>query len=145
MSSEHKAFSDSYGKGLPSIWWAYGIVVVTIIIMIVVITVKYTKKSSGFGSSSSKRNELVFYHADFCGYCHQLMPVFDQTMPELRKRFPGLTITKLQHESDQLAIHQARPPVQGYPTIRLNGAEFEGPRTSEGLMMFVRENYHSHE
>jgi thiol-disulfide isomerase/thioredoxin len=110
--------------------------------MIVVIIVKYTtKKSSSFGSSP-KRNELVFYHADFCGYCHQFMPVFDQTAPELRKMFPGLTITKLQHEKDQLAIHKAKPPVEGYPTLRLNGAEFAGPRTAEGLMMFVRQNYY---
>ncbi len=111
------------------------------VIGIVLAIIKATKKSE-FGAATPKENELVFYYADFCGYCHQFMPIFDETSPELQKMFPGLIITKYQHESDQLIIQQARPSVDGYPTLRLNGAEFQGPRTPEGLVAFVRENYH---
>ena len=88
-----------------------------------------------------KKNELVFYHAGWCGYCKEFMPVFDATSPELKAQFPELIITKYQEENDRDAIQSANPPVEGFPTIRLNGAEFEGPRTSEGLMMFVQKNY----
>ena len=114
--------------------------VVLALVLIIIIIVKATKKSK-FGGP--KRNELVFYHADFCGFCHQFMPIFDGTIPTLEEMFPDLVITKLQHETDQLEILKAQPAVQGYPTLRLNGVEFEGPRTPEGLITFVRENYRS--
>ena len=103
--------------------------------------VKATKQSK-FGRAPQK-NELVFYHADFCGYCHQFMPIFDQTVPALKEMYPDLIVTKLQHETDQMEILQAKPTVEGYPTLRLNGKEFAGPRTPDGLMSFVRENYRS--
>lgn len=108
---------------------------------IIIVIVKATKKAK-FGAAP-KRNELVFYHADFCGFCHQFMPIFDGVVPELKETFPDLIITKLQHETDQLEILKAQPAVEGYPTLRLNGVEFEGPRTPDGLMSFVRENYRS--
>ena len=118
-----------------------GLFVVSVLVGVILAIVKATSKSK-FGGAP-RRNELVFYHADFCGYCHQFMPIFDETASSLQEMFPGLIITKLQHETDQLAILQAQPSVDGYPTVRLNGAEFEGPRTQEGLMTFVRENYRS--
>lgn len=118
-----------------------GLFVVAVLVCIILVIVKATKKAD-FGAAP-KRNELVFYHADFCGYCHQFMPIFDETAFALKETFPGLIITKLQHETDQLAILQAQPPVNGYPTVRMNGAEFEGPRTPDALMKFVRENYRS--
>ena len=88
-----------------------------------------------------KKNELVFYHAGWCGYCKELMPIFDTTVPDLKAQFPDLIVTKYQDEHDRSVIQSANPPVQGFPTVRLNGAEFEGPRTSEGLVMFVQKNY----
>jgi hypothetical protein len=125
-------------KGLSA---SVALLVVLVLTWIIIAIVKATKKAD-FGAAP-KRNELVFYHADFCGYCHQFMPIFDETASALLEMFPGLIITKLQHETDQLAILQAQPPVNGYPTVRLNGKEFEGPRTPEALMTFVRENYRS--
>lgn len=114
--------------------------VVLVLVWIVIAIVKSNKSKFG---GAPRRNELVFYHADFCGYCHQFMPIFDETASALQEMFPGLIITKLQHETDQLTILQAQPPVNGYPTLRMNGAEFEGPRTPEALTAFVRANYQS--
>ncbi len=121
--------------------WVEALVVLAIVGVAIYLIVRAVKKSK-FGAAP-KRNELVFYHADFCGFCHEFMPIFDKSAPILKETFPELTITKLQHETDQAEILKARPPVQGYPTVRLNGVEFDGPRTSEGLMSFVRENYRS--
>ena len=87
------------------------------------------------------KNELVFYHAGWCGYCKEFMPVFDATTPQLVAQFPGLTIVKYKDETDQEAVRKASPPIQGFPTIRLNGEEFEGPRTPDGLIAFVQTNY----
>lgn len=115
-----------------------GIILVVILAIIVGAVVGSQKK--GFGAVP-KKNELVFYHAGWCGYCEEFMPVFDATSPELKSQFPDLIITKYQEEHDRDTIRSANPPVQGFPTIRLNGAEFEGPRTSEGLVMFVEKNY----
>jgi hypothetical protein len=67
--------------------------------------------------------------------------VFDRTIPVLRTRFPGLIVTKYKDETDRVAIMSASPPIEGFPTIRMNGAEFQGPRTQEGLIMFVVKNW----
>lgn len=92
--------------------------------------------------TNPRKNELVFYHAGWCGYCKEFMPVFDATVPALKERFPDLTVTKYKDEKDRDAIRKASPRVDGFPTIRLNGKEFEGPRTPEGLLAFVQANYH---
>jgi thiol-disulfide isomerase/thioredoxin len=115
-----------------------GIIIVVILAIVIGAVVGSQKK--GF-RAVPKKNELVFYHAGWCGYCKEFMPVFDATSPELKAQFPELIITKYQEENDRDAIQSANPPVEGFPTIRLNGAEFEGPRTSEGLLMFVQKNY----
>ena len=114
--------------------------IIIVVILAIIIGAVIGSQKNGFGAVPRK-NELVFYHAGWCGYCKDFMPVFDQTVPDLQSQFPDLTITKYQEEHDRAAIQAANPPVEGFPTIRLNGVEFEGPRTAEGLMMFVQKNY----
>ncbi len=115
-----------------------GLIIVVILAIIIGAVVGSQKK--GFGAVP-KKNELVFYHAGWCGYCKEFMPIFDQTVPSLQAQFPELVITKYKDEDDRKVIQSANPPVEGFPTVRLNGAEFEGPRTAEGLLMFVQKNY----
>ncbi len=114
-------------------------IIILVILAIIIGAVVGTQKDE-FGAIP-KKNELVFYHAGWCGYCKEFMPTFDTTVPDLKSEFPELIITKYKDEDDRVAIQKANPPVQGFPTIRLNGAEFEGPRTAEGLRMFVQKNY----
>lgn len=96
------------------------------------------KKSSSY---ENIKNELVLCHAGYCGYCRDFLPEFDKATPELRAKFPGLVIVAYKHEDDMPKIQQIQPPVSYYPCMRLNGAEFEGPRTKQGVIDFVNRNY----
>ncbi len=86
---------------------------------------------------NAEENELVLCHAGYCGYCKDFLPKFNEAVPILRARYRTLKITTYQHETQMEMIRQIQPPVEYYPTMRLNGQEFEGPRTAEGVIEFV--------
>lgn len=119
------------------------IVLVLMVIGLIGLVVKTLMDAFGKknGFSVSRKNELVFYHAGWCHFCKDFMPIFDQAVPDLQAQYPDLIVTKYQDEHDRDTIQSTNPPIEGFPTIRLNGAEFEGPRTAKGLMMFVQRNY----
>jgi hypothetical protein len=127
-----------------------GNIVVMVIVLVISVylyrrSLKKNPKAGGKEGKDSfgvlRPNEIVFYHAGWCGYCKEFLPVFDRTIPVLKTRFPGLIVTKYMDETDHVAIMRATPPIEGFPTIRMNGAEFQGPRTQEGLIMFVVKNW----
>ena len=106
----------------------------------------FRKKSSKYEDVSGEsrtniKNELVLCHAGYCGYCRDFLPEFEKAVPELQQRFPGLKIVAYKHETDMSEIQKIEPAVTYYPCMRLNGAEFEGPRTSQGVIDFVEKNY----
>lgn len=105
----------------------------------IIVAIVMSSMASDF--TNPGKNELVFYHAGWCGYCREFLPVFDATVPELQSKFPGLVVTKYKDEDDREAIRKASPRIEGFPTVRMNGVEFEGPRTAAGLVAFVQANY----
>lgn len=96
---------------------------------------KKNNTTSNFGSADY--NELILCHAGYCGYCKDFLPKFQEAVPILRAKYRGLKITTYQHETQLEMIRNIQPPVEYYPTMRLNGQEFEGPRTAEGVVEFV--------
>lgn len=98
----------------------------------------FRKKSSKY---ENIKNELVLCHAGYCGYCRDFLPEFNKAVPELQQKFPGLKIVTFKHEDNPSEIEKIQPPVTYYPCMRMNGAEFEGPRTKEGVIDFVAEHY----
>jgi thiol-disulfide isomerase/thioredoxin len=97
-------------------------------------------RKKSFGNVPVK-NELVLCHAGYCGYCRDFLPEFHKAVPELQTQFPGLKITMYKHEDDLSSIQKIEPSVTYYPCMRLNVVEFEGPRTAQGVIDFVKANY----
>ncbi len=100
----------------------------------------YLIRKKSFGNVPAK-NELVLCHAGYCGYCLEFLPEFNKAVPELRAKFPGLKIVTYKHEDDLSTIQKIQPSVTYYPCMRLNGVEFDGPRTKQGILDFVTKNY----
>lgn len=101
---------------------------------------RYFKRNSS-SYENAKKNELVLFHAGYCGYCRDFLPEFNKAVPELRAKFPGLDVVTYKHEDDMSAIQKIQPAVTYYPCMRLNGVEFEGPRTKQGVIDFVTKYY----
>jgi hypothetical protein len=97
-------------------------------------------RKKSFGNVPAK-NELVLCHAGYCGYCRDFLPEFNKAVPELKTKFPGLKIVTYKHEDDLSLIQKIEPSVTYYPCMRVNGVEFEGPRTAQGVIDFVEKNY----
>lgn len=90
---------------------------------------------------SSQKPALVVFHAEFCGYCKQFMPVWQ----ELKTKIPQdkLTLLDFQMEKEPEIIQQNN--VKGFPDIRLypqgfpsqNYISYQGNRQPDSLMRFV--------
>ncbi len=85
-------------------------------------------------------DRLKLYYAEWCGYCHKLMPIWDELEgSELKK-----IVEFHKYECDKNKGLCMNEGVQGYPTIILetNGKKitYEGDRSKEDLIRFVKSN-----
>lgn len=89
----------------------------------------------------AQKPALVVFHADFCGFCKQFMPVWQ----ELKSKIPQdkLTLLDFQMEKEPEIIQQN--DVKGFPDIRLypqgfpsqNYVSYQGNRQPDSIMRFV--------
>jgi thiol-disulfide isomerase/thioredoxin len=86
---------------------------------------------------------LIFAYADWCGYCKQFMPIWQEFKD---KYMPVIDLREINDKLDEKTIKTLG--INGYPTIiYLNGSKklvYEGERTMEGLENFVRQNINPH-
>lgn len=94
--------------------------------------------------SYSEKPMLVFFYAPWCGHCKRLMPTWKEFKNRMQHK---IKIKEINADKNKEIIR--KEGVQGYPTIRLypyglgnklNMKEYNGDRTMESLMKFVKEN-----
>jgi hypothetical protein len=90
--------------------------IVGIVIAIVVVWVYMSKGT---------KNKLVYYFSPNCPHCVKFMPVWETIKANKTK----IDCTK-----------NSCPGIEALPTIMLNGAEYTGERTKEGIEKFVKQN-----
>lgn len=137
-------------------WYHYAIVALILVISFLIIMDWGCSKSTcqnavrsneTFNSQSNQQqaqNELVLYHAAFCGYCKQFMPAWDQFAESAKTTFPNLKVTKRQCDGADKAICD-KNDIPGFPTVKLylsngNDVTFEGDRSVQGLTDFCNSN-----
>ena len=86
---------------------------------------------------------LIFGYADWCGYCKQFMPVWQQFK---NKYMPVLDLREVNDKRDAETVKALG--IKGFPSIiYLDGNkkyEYQGERTIEGLEQFMRERANPH-
>lgn len=77
---------------------------------------------------------VTLYHAEWCGFCQQFKPVWNQLTKRLNKK--GVLYADYEHGRDRAEVEQAG--IRGFPTIKINNGnetyEYKGPRTVEGIL-----------
>lgn len=76
-------------------------------------------------SKGNTKNQLVYYFSPNCPHCVKFMPVWET-----------ISANKKKVNCDK----ESCPGIETLPTIMLNGVEFTGERTKEGIETFVKQN-----
>ena len=81
---------------------------------------------------------IVLYYANWCGFCHSLLPIWSDFEKQKNK------INKIKIEVEDFNKLNYNPIIEGYQTINLynNGKLikiFKNERTLEGLNSFINE------
>ena len=74
---------------------------------------------------------LTLYYADWCHFCHEIMPIWNK----LGSEYKGIKIQKFEEK-------QTKVKVDGYPTILFRSGKsiekYNGPRTKAALVNFLK-------
>jgi protein disulfide-isomerase A1 len=91
---------------------------------------------------NSNDDVLMEFYAPWCGHCKQLTPIYDSLATRL-KNVKGLVIAKM----DATANEVEGVEIKGFPTIKFfakgrkhNPMDFEGDRTEEGFVEFLKKH-----
>ena len=116
--------------------------IIFIIFLIISIVFKKNLVPKEEQFQNQNENRIVLCHATWCPHCTNFKPAWDSFKQNNESKFP-VKIMDLDSDRDSEEIKQYE--VQGFPTVILvkNGEHisYEGPRTEEGLVGFLKENF----
>ena len=106
------------------------IIVILLIVLIVLAILYLTDNKEKFSAVNSDAPTFIFYYVDWCGYCKRTKPLVEDLIKKNEAENMGFRIIKNNCEgSDEERQRAKSAGVRGYPTIFINGVEFEGPRS----------------
>jgi thiol-disulfide isomerase/thioredoxin len=91
---------------------------------------------------TNSRGTFTLYYADWCPHCQTIKPIFKDFMGDGTVKVNGQNITVKMKEEKNIK-KGVDPEVQGYPTLLYSDSagkivEFNGPRTPDGFMEFLK-------
>ncbi len=121
-----------------------------VVISLVLVSAISMSKEGFFGGSSvpgvgetNDRGTFTMYYADWCPHCQNVKPLFKEFMGSGIVEVNGIPVKVAMKEEKEIE-KGADPDVKGYPSFLYTDAagrvvEFQGPRTADGFMKFLKE------
>jgi len=99
--------------------------------------------SGGSYGKTNSRGTFTLYYADWCPHCKTVKPMFQEFMGDGVVYVNGVPLSAKMVEEKQIQ-KGVDPPIQGYPSLLYSDAagkivEFNGPRTPDGFMEFLKQ------
>jgi thiol-disulfide isomerase/thioredoxin len=114
------------------------------IFILVLLALAYTGRSEGFSSygETNDRGTFIMYYADWCPHCQNVKPLFKDFMGTGVVKVNGLPVKVKMVEEKQIK-KGVDPEIRGYPSFLYSDAagktvEYDGPRTPDGFMEFLK-------
>ena len=97
--------------------------------------------ASGFGETND-RGTFTLYYADWCPHCHAILPLFKDFAKSGYVSVNNNRVKIFMKEEKELQKGKD-PEITGFPTLLYTDAAgktvpYEGPRTAEGFMEFLK-------
>lgn len=77
---------------------------------------------------------VILYSAPWCGHCISFKPEWEKLTEKLKNE--SISFQHYEEGKDNAEIEQAK--VKGYPTIMIDDKEYNGLRTVDAIMAFVK-------
>ena len=99
--------------------------------------------TNGSIGTTNSRGTFTLYYADWCPHCKTIKPMFQEFMGNGSVSVDGSPV-KLKMVEEKQIQKGVDPPIQGYPSLLYSDAagkivEFNGPRTPDGFMQFLKQ------
>ena len=89
--------------------------------------------------SSDEPLKFSLYHVKWCGHCKTTKPEFDKLIKN-HKTINGKTVMYEKIDCEESPDKAEEAGIESYPTIKLNDKIYEGERTVEGFLTFLKSN-----
>ena len=94
--------------------------------------------------TSNAKSSFIMYYADWCPHCQKIKPEFKQFMGNGTMNVNGTNVRLDMVQPEKEPEKAAGVDVKGYPTFLYSDAsgkvvEYNGPRTPDGFMAFLKE------
>ncbi len=121
-----------------------------LVISLVLVSAISMSEEGFFGGSgggaigqTNDRGTFTMYYADWCPHCQNVKPLFKEFMGSGIVEVNGIPVKVAMKEEKEIE-KGVDPDVKGYPSFLYTDAagrvvEFQGPRTADGFMKFLKE------
>lgn len=101
---------------------------------------KDSSTHNDFKNKMKDGNIIVLYYANWCGYCQMMKPEWDKFKSQCNSKYNVAEV-----ESEYLDQTGFNDEVEGFPTIKYydakrNMIKFEGDRTADSFLKFMKDN-----
>lgn len=132
----------------PALKGLIALLVVSLVLLAIVnygskIVQGFEDKNKGYGETN-ERGTFTMYYADWCPHCQTAKPLFAEFMGKGVLDVDGKKVRVEMIEEKQLKNIPNHPDIKGFPSFLYSDAagrivEYDGPRTPEGFMQFLKE------
>jgi len=125
-----------------------GLIVMVVVALLLVSSISYSNKKlyQGFENpigETNSRGTFTLYYADWCPHCQTIKPIFKDFMGAGTVNIGNASVKAKMVEEKQIK-KGVDPDVKGYPTLIYSDSagkivEFNGPRTKDGFLEFLKD------